>query len=174
MASRTIIRAHGSALAAVIAAMVFGGLAVFGLRIVAVAVSLGELALWVWVLLGVSLLLLWAVLHALWSAFGVAMVISPDGLRRPGPIRGWHVAAEDGLRVGRYDTVRSNFGSGPSTRLRATKTTEIWALSPTRGAFLMWDGPRGADEVARIEMAIGLHLGLEVEKMTGQGAPGFD
>ena len=171
MSIRTIIRANGSILAAVIIAMVFGGLATFGLRIVAVAVSVGEMATWVWIVLAVTLGLLWGVIHALWHAFGVALVISAAGLWRPGPFRGWRVGAEPGLRVGRYDTVRSNFGG--ASQLRATKITEIWALSPTRGAFLMWDGPREAEEIARIEAGVGLHLGLDVEEMAGPGASGF-
>lgn len=172
MASRTFIRANGSILGAVIAAAVFGGLATFGLRIVTVAVSLGEVGLWVWGILAVTVLLLWGMIHTLWAAFGVALVISPRRIRRPGPFRGISLRAE-GLRVGFYDTTRMRGGPGGAGAARASRVTEIWALCPESGAVLLMEAARGAPEVARIAQAVRLHLGRTPETMRAQGKSGF-
>lgn len=171
MSTRTIIRANGSIPAAVIAAMVFGGLATFGLRIVTVAFSLGEGGLWVWGLLAITLLFLWAVVHTLWQAFGVALILSPRGIRKPGPFRGIALPAE-GLRLGRYDTVRMG-AIGTSGDKRSRKVSELWALSPTRGAVLLMETAREAPELTRVAQGAALHLGLEVEAMTRTGQGGF-
>ncbi|GAB5445839.1 hypothetical protein [Gymnodinialimonas sp.] len=171
MNSRTIIRANGSIAASVIVTMVFGGLAVFGLRIVFVALGLGETGLWVWALLGIALLLLWAVVHVLWSAFGVALIISRGGIRKPGPFRGITLPAQ-GLRLGRYDTLRMGAITTSGDK-RARKVSELWALCPQRGAVLLMETARDAPVLARVAQGAGLHLGLEVEEMSRQGAAGF-
>ncbi|OAN84409.1 hypothetical protein A8B78_07085 [Jannaschia sp. EhC01] len=160
-------------MASVIAAMVFGGLATFGLRIVVVAFQVDAAGLWVWGLLCISLLLLWAVIHVLWNAFGISLIISAGGIRKPGPFRGLRLPAED-LQIGRYDTTRTNFGtSGASTALRSFKTTEFWALAPGKRATLIWDGPRDAPQIARIEMAIAQTLCIPVQSMSIGGTSGF-
>ncbi|MEJ6388412.1 hypothetical protein [Gymnodinialimonas ulvae] len=168
MATRTIIRANGSIPGAVIAAMVFGGIAVFGLRVFVIAAALGEVAPWVWGILGVSLLLLWGVVHVLWNAFGVALILSADGVRKPGPFRGLYLPA-DGLRLGLYDTVRS----GQSGGRRSQKVTEIWSWTRARGAVLLMEARRDAPEVARVVKGAELHLGRRPERMVARGEDGF-
>jgi hypothetical protein len=174
MTARVVIRAHGSRVASLVAAAAFGGLAVAGLWIGSLAISLGEGGLWVWSLVSVGALLLWGVIHALWAAFGVVLILSERGVRKVGAFGGLSLSRED-LRIGRYDTWRSNFRGGGEAQgaLRAVPWTQFWALPAGGKAVLLWEGPQRVPQADEIAEAVPRVLGLSVEIMAGERAAGF-
>lgn len=170
MTGRVVIRAHGSRVASLLAAAVFGGLAIANLWIGSMAVALGDTGLWVWSLVGAGVLLLWGVIHALWAAFGVALILSEKGVRKVGPFGGTSLPRE-GLRIGRHDGTRD--ASRPGGPLRAVPWTQFWALPPAGKAVLLWEGPRAVPQADEIAAAVPRVLGLPVEPMEQGGAAGF-
>lgn len=149
---RVVFNGRTPLFVALLVTAVFGGIALFGLYVVTVAISVGEAGSWFFFgILAVVIVLFWAVLGVLWSALGVWMIVTPDGVRTYGAF-GSRSYPSYGLRAGLFETLASRTGNRSRVHKRQ-KITQLWLQIPGAKPRKVSEAPLGDPLHSRIVQA---------------------
>lgn len=124
MGERVVINGQLGLGTALIVAFVFGGIATFGTMVLYVA---AQEAVFDWIFAAIAavvVILFWAVIGVLWSALGVWMIITRDGMRTVGAF-GSRSYPANGLKAGLFRTSKSRSKPGSPGHKRIV-VDQLW------------------------------------------------
>ena len=124
MGDRVVINGQLNLGTALIVAFVFGGVATFGTMVLYVA---AREAVFDWIFVAIAavvIILFWAVLGVLWSALGVWMIITRDGMRTVGAFGSRRYPAQS-LKAGFFRTSKSR-GKPGSPGMTSIEIDQLW------------------------------------------------
>lgn len=143
MGDRVVINGQLSLGMALIVTFVFGGIATFGTMILYVA---AQEAVFGWIFFAIAavvVILFWAVIWVLWSALGVWMIITRDGMRTVGAF-GSRSYPANGLKAGLFRTTKSRSKPG-GPRMNSIEVDQLWVRKaggkPRMISVSLPDGP---------------------------------
>lgn len=161
MSKRVVINGQMSIVIALIFAVVCGGLAMFGAIIVYFALNEGNFD-WIVIAMSIGVLgLLWVVFAVLWSALGVWMIITPEGVRTVGAF-GSHRYPAQGLRVGMF---RKKISTGEKSTSKTHKGEQLWVRASGKKPRLVAHGLEGDPLFNTIKQALDEVLGVPIMRL---------
>lgn len=163
MQKRVVINGQLSLGTALIVTFIFGGIATFGLMILYVAAREG---VYDWIFLGIAVLvaiLFWAVLGVLWSALGVWMIITSEGVRTIGAFGSRRYPAQ-GLQVGLFKK-RLSTGRVATRDRRHHKGEQLWMRAAGDKPRLVAEGLESDPLFVTITRALEDVLGVTAKRL---------